>query len=361
MKIAIFHNFLDNIGGAEKVALTLARELNADFYTTNIDFDKVEKMGFIDVIPRIFSIGKVPINAPLRQQATFLRFRFFKPEKKYDFYIIDGDWAMSAAVRNKPSLWYVHAPIREIWDLKEYVKKNVVPWYGRFLYEIWTRVNRHYNKRYVREVDVILSNSVNTQRRVKKFLGRESKVVYPPIETSEFKYKKNGDFWLSVNRLISHKRVDMQIRAFSKMGNERLVIVGSYEQSNHFKEYADYIHRIKPSNVEIISWVDDKKLKELYSYCKGFITTSIDEDFGMTVIEAMASGKPVIAPKEGGYKESVIDDRTGILIEDINEDKIVNAVKVISKNPSKFRKECQNRAQKFDTKVFIKKIREELL
>lgn len=112
MKIAVFHNFMDNIGGAERVGLTLARELNADLYTTNIDKDKIKKMGFDDV--RLISIGSIPINPPFRQQAALHKFRHLNLGKKYDFYIIDGDWAMSSAVNNKPNLWFVHSPIREI-------------------------------------------------------------------------------------------------------------------------------------------------------------------------------------------------------------------------------------------------------
>ena len=89
MKIAIFHNFLDNIGGAEMVSLILARELKADIYTTNIDKEKIKKMGFSNI--NIFSIGKVPLNAPFRQQSALLRFRFLNLKNKYDFFIISGD------------------------------------------------------------------------------------------------------------------------------------------------------------------------------------------------------------------------------------------------------------------------------
>ena len=76
MKIAIFHQFMDNIGGAEKVALILVRELRADIYTTNIDKEKIIKMGFSDIIPKINSIRKVPINAPLRQQLSLSKYDF---------------------------------------------------------------------------------------------------------------------------------------------------------------------------------------------------------------------------------------------------------------------------------------------
>ena len=129
MRIAIFHNFMDNIGGAEIVGLTLARELKADFYSTNVDHQKVKKMGFSDV--NVISIGKIPINAPFRQQAAFWKFRRLDLRGKYDFFIIDGDWAVPGAVNNKPNLWYVHSPIREIWDLYEYTRENTVPFYLR--------------------------------------------------------------------------------------------------------------------------------------------------------------------------------------------------------------------------------------
>ncbi len=83
MKVAIFHNFLDNIGGAEIVDLVLARELKADIYTTNIDKEKIKKMGFESVLPRIYSIGKIPVNAPWKQEFAYWRFRFLDVEKKF--------------------------------------------------------------------------------------------------------------------------------------------------------------------------------------------------------------------------------------------------------------------------------------
>ncbi|MBP7708094.1 glycosyltransferase [Candidatus Pacearchaeota archaeon] len=360
MKIAIFHNFLDNIGGAEIVALTLARELGADFYTTNVDPKKVIKMGFEDLLPRIYSVGKVPINAPLRQQMTFLRFRFLKLRKKYDFYIIDGDWAMSAAVNHHPNLWFIHSPIREIWDLAEYTKKNTVPRLLRPFYDLWVRINRYYNRKYSQSVDIPISNSINTQNRVKKFLKINSGLIYPPINTSDYQYRKGQGYWLAVNRLISHKRVDLQLKAFSRLPKEKLIIVGSYEQSKHFRAYANYCKKIKPKNVEILSWVDRDKLLELYSSCKGFITTSLDEDFGMTPVEAMASGKPVIAPNEGGYKETVVNNRTGVLIDDIDENKLFEAIKRVGKNPEKYKEACLKQARKFDVKRFIEEIKKEI-
>ena len=360
MKIAIFHNYLDNIGGAEIVGLTLTRKLNADIYTTNIDKEKIAVMGFSDVLPNIYSIGRIPINAPLKQQFALWKFRKLNLKNKYDFYIIDGDWAMSGAVNNKPNIWYIHSPIREIWDLYNYTRQNTVPWFLRYFFDIWVLYNLYLNKKYINAVDILICNSKNTKGRIKKYLEREAAIIYPPIETSKFKYKNNGNYWLSVNRLISHKRIDIQIDAFSKLPDEKLVIVGSYEQSRHFKQYADYCKKIKPNNVEIKSWVSEKELIDLYANCKGFISTSQDEDFGMNVVEAMASGKPVIAPNEGGYKETVINNVTGILIDEINSEKLVEAIKKIKVKPESYKNACIKQAKNFDTYIFIEKIKKQI-
>jgi glycosyltransferase involved in cell wall biosynthesis len=364
MKIAIFHNYLENIGGAEIVTLTLARELKADVYTTNISSEKIIKMGFEDVLPRVKSIGKIPTNAPFRQQAALTRFRLLNLKNKYELYIIAGDWAMAGAVNNKPNIWYVHSPIREIWDSYKYVRETKLNSYERWAFDIWVTYNRFLNKRYIKQVDKLICNSINTQNRVKKFLKRNSIVINPPIETSKLKFNKSKGYWLSVNRLIDNKRILMQLKTFSKLPNEKLIIVGSYEKSKVFTSYVKKCLKAKPKNVEIISWVDDKELAELYSRCKGFLTTAIDEDFGMAPVEAMACGKPVIAPNEGGYKESVINGETGILIEKINENKLIEAIKQISQKlkakPNKYKLNCIKQSKQFSTENFINKIKDQL-
>ena len=360
MKIAVFHNYMDNIGGAEKVCLTLARGLDADIYTTNIDKEKIKRMGFDDVIPRIFSIGKIPINPPFKQQLALSKFKKLNLGNKYDFYIIGGDWAISGVKNNKPNLCYVHSPIREIWDLYEDTRKNNVPCFLRNIFDVWVYWNRRQNRKYINGADILVCNSENTKKRLKKFLNEDAAVINPPIETSKFRFEKFGDYWLSVNRLITHKRIDLQLKSFARLPDEKLIIVGSYEQSRHFRQYADYCKKIMPSNVEIKSWVSQRELADLYANCKGFITTSQDEDFGMNVVEAMASGKPVIAPNEGGYKETVINGKTGILIDDLDKNKLVGAVKKIGHNPGEYKENCLGQAQKFDVNIFIEKIKKQI-
>ena len=360
-KIAIFHNFMDNIGGAEFVALFLARGLNADIYTTNIDSEKIKKMGFSDVLPRIKSIGKVPIKAPFRHQLALWKFRRLNLGKEYGFYIIAGDWAVSGAVNNKPNLWYAHGPINELWEFKNFVRDNLLVWWKKPIYELWVLFNRYLTRKYSKRVDKLVCNSKNTKKRIKKYYKRSAEVIYPPVDCKKYDYKSEKGYWLSVNRLLNHKRVDLQLEAFSKMPDEKLIIVGSYEVgAEQFENYKRYLEGIMTSNVEVRSWITDSELVNLYNNSKGFIATAGNEDFGMTLVEAMAAGKPVIAGNEGGYKETVIDGKTGMLIEDIDAKKIISAVKKIGKNLSKYKVDCLKRAKEFDVDNFIKRIKKEV-
>ena len=367
MKIAIFHSFMDNIGGAEIVTLFLSRGLDADIYTTNIDIEKIKKMGFEDLTSKIKSIGKIPKTAPFRQQLALWKFRKLNLEKKYDFYIISGDWAMSGVVNNKPNMWYVHSPLNELWAFKDYVRNTLLSWWKKPIYDIWIWFNRILTIKYSKHVKIWVCNSNNTKERIKKYYGAKATIINPPVDIIKHNINiKSDNFWLSVNRLSVAKRVEIQIKAFSKLSNEKLIIVGSYEKGvKQFENYKDYIKQIKSNNVEIINWVNNKDLINLYDTCKGFITTAKDEDFGMTPIEAMASGKPVIAPNEGGYKESILNNKTGILIDDINEDKLVKAIEEINKelniNPKKYTDICFKQAQKFDIEEFIKKIKDNII
>ena len=364
MKIAVFHNYLDNIGGAEIVALTLARELDADIYTTNVDAEKIKQMGFAPLLKRIHSLGRIPKKAPFRQQLAFAKFRHLNLSGQYDFFIIAGDWAMSAAVNNRPNLWYIHSPLNELWEFRDYIRNNILSRYKASPYDLWVWFNRKLTIRYSRSVDCWVCNSLNTQNRTRRFYGQNATVINPPIETGRYEWQEPKNYWLSVNRLITHKRIELQVEAFRLLPAERLIIVGSYERGvEQFESYKKYIDQIKPANVEIIHWADDQDLKDLYARCQGFITTAKDEDFGLTVVEAMAAGKPVIAPAEGGYKETVVSG-TGRLLEDIDAKRLAAAIGEISrelkKEPAKYRIPCQAQAARFDTAEFIKKIREEI-
>jgi len=147
----------------------------------------------------------------------------------------------------------------------------------------------------------------------------------------------------------------LQIEAFRALKNEKLIIIGCYEKSNVFNDYVEYIKKIKPKNVEIRSFISEKEKNDLYTHCKGLIATSIDEDFGMNAVEAMSAGKPVIAVNEGGYKETVIEGKTGHLVE-AKVESIIKAIEKI-KSPLKYQKASEKQAKKFSRERFISEIK----
>ena len=356
MRIAIFHDYIGAIGGGEKLVLTLARGLDADVITTDVDADSVSKMGFEDV--KIISLGRTVKMPPLKQISASLKFAMCDYSKEYDFFIFSGNWAHFAAKKHHLNLYYCHTPVRAFYDLYHvFVKRNSFLMAPSFI--LWVKLHSRMYEYYLTYVCQIITNSINTQRRIQKYLNRDSKVIYPPINVSKYKFKEYGDFWLSVNRLYPEKRVELQIETFRQLPDERLVIVGGHAKGDHASSYAKRIRNFLPDNVEIIGMVSEEELIDLYSHCIGFITTSIDEDFGMTPIEAMASGKPVIGINEGGYLETVINNSTGMLVRpDVNE--IINAIHIVSENPAKFKEKCIEQASNFDVNIFLDKMKNEV-
>ncbi len=356
MRIAIFHDYIGAIGGGEKLVLTLARGLGADVITTDVDEDSVKKMGFEDV--NIISLGETVKLPPLKQISASLRFAMCNFSKKYDFFIFSGNWAHFAARRHKPNLYYCHTPVRAFYDLYDIFlqRQSIIT---KPLFMIWVAIHRPVAEYYMKHVERILTNSKNTQFRVQKYLHRDAKVIYPPIDTSKYYFREFGDFWLSVNRLYPEKRVELQIEAFRLMPEEKLIIVGGYAEGDHASKYAEKIKHNLPENVKIHGTVTEKELMDLYAMCRGLIATAMDEDFGMTPIEAMAAGKPVICVREGGYTESVLNGITGLLIEPDTKD-IIRAINIISKNPREYRRTCVEQAGNFDISIFIKRMKEKI-
>ena len=353
MKIAIIHDFVASIGGGEKLVLELAKALNADLYTTDINRQNLKRINTSNV--KVKSLGKC-IQLPILKQ-VHASYIFHKAKlNNYDFYILSGNWAVFAAKKHQPNLYYVHTPVRMFYDSKKDFYK-IAPWYAKLPFLIWVNLHKYFLEKQFKYVNKIVTNSLNTKKRIKRFHNRDAKVIYPPIK--KYKFKKYGNFWLSVNRIYPHKRIGLQINIFKNLPKEKLVIVGGYMPGDHAKIYAKKILRRLPNNIKYLSEVSENKLNELYGNCKGLITTAKDEDFGMTVLEAMSAGKPVIAPNEGGYKET-INNKVGKLV-NANINELINTIREISKNPKAYKINCIKQANKFNVRRFIKEIKEELI
>lgn len=356
VKIAIFHDYIGSIGGGEKLVLTLARGLGADVITTDVDKDSVEMMGFEDV--KIISLGETIKMPPLKQIYASLKFAMCDFSKEYDFFIFSGNWAHYAAGKHKPNMYYCHTPVRAFYDLKDQVINSQEKLWQRIIAKIWIEIHSWFDRSSINNANLIVTNSQNTSNRIRKYYKKDAVVIYPPIQTKNYNFEKNGNYWLSVNRLYPEKRIWLQLEAFRNLPNEKLKIVGGYSKGDHAEKNIKFLADV-PSNVELIGKVSEEELCELYARCKGFITTAQDEDFGMTPVEAMASGKPVVAVNEGGYLETIIPGETGTLVKpEIAE--ITEAIKKASMDPEKYRAACIAQAKKFDASIFLDKIRSEI-
>lgn len=216
------------------------------------------------------------------------------------------------------------------------------------------RITIESDQRAVESVESIIANSEHIQKEIKRVYKRDAEIVYPPIHLPENISEAVGEFWLSVNRLVEHKRVEIQIEAFNQLPTKKLIIVGGFDDNS--LEYSHRLQAMAKSNITFVGSVDEKRLAGLYRECRGFITTARNEDFGMTAVEAMSYGKPVIAPDEGGYKETILNKKTGILINEINSNKVVEAILEIEGWSKTYRDDCLEQAKKFSDEIFARKI-----
>ena len=256
--------------------------------------------------------------------------------------------------RNPNNVWYCHSPNRGLYDLRKRIAGRYNPFW-RAVYRCWADFWTHFDQKHVGYVKKIVANSQNVAKRVRTYYGRSAEVIHPPVSINKFYHKPSEDYYLSVQRLMPEKRVDLQLRIFERLPNEKLVIVGKAEYGTEYQEkIGRWISRL--SNVEWRERVSDEELTELYARCKAAVQTAVDEDFGYAPVEAMASGKPCIAVNEGGFRESIIHEKTGLLV---NEPYLENFTEAI-KNFDNYvfdPKLCRKRARDFSEGKFTRKIR----
>lgn len=346
MKVAIFHDYFSVIGGGEKVVKAIAESLDADIYTT--DFRTPEWF-----VPekRVHTLGSISSKPLLKQMDATIRFTQIDLSNQYDFFIFSGNWAHHASRKNQPSLLYCHTPVRVLYDLYPHFKSKL-PRLLQPAFTAWASGMRISDKRSIQRINHIVANSKNVQNRIKKYYHRDAQVIYPPVCIDKYSCHEYGNFWLSVNRFYPEKRIELQIEAFSQMPDQNLVIVGGMSVGDHADSYGVKIHAMvdKVKNITILNQITDSELISLYSRCRGLICTAMNEDFGITPLEAMASGKPVIAVAEGGFLETVTPECGQLINPETLE--IISAVQSISQHPEIYHESCTKRASLFDISVF---------
>lgn len=275
--------------------------------------------------------------------------------KDYEKVIFSGSSA-PVAVKHRAgggNILYCHTPPRFIYDLKAHYLNTVSLWKKPLLHALIAYVQPKYESA-IEQMDLIIANSKNVKQRIAHYLNKRAIVIYPPCNIKAFKWQEQGDFYLSTARVEPYKRVDLIVKAFLNMPNKKLVVASGGSALDELKQLA-----AGANNIYFTGWCEFNDLKNLMGNCIASLYLPMDEDFGMSPVESMAAGKPVIGVAEGGVKESVIDGVTGVLCpENPSVDDIVDAVCFLgSEKALAMRAHCERRAKLFSADIFIEKMR----
>lgn len=298
MRVAIVHYWLLNLRGGEKVIEALCRLLpEADIFTL---FYEPERM------PE--SIRSHSVRASFLQPWR-KRYRSLLPLmpmalesfdlRGYDLIVSSesGPAKGIIAPSNARHVCYCHTPMRYLWDLyPAYRNEFTRSRFKRMLIAPFANYLRLWDYGSAARVDDFVANSENVGRRIWKTYRRESTVIHPPVAVETFYWKPADDYYLIVSECVAYKRLDSAVRAFARNGR-KLRLVGDGPELKSLR-------RLATSNIEFCGRVSDADLRELYARCRAFLMPG-EEDFGITAVEALASGKPVIALGKGGAVESV--------------------------------------------------------
>lgn len=362
MKVALVHDYIKEFGGAERVLKTLSDMYpEAPIYTAFCVKGSTAEKEFRGrkIVESFFSpILKIwRLYSPLRFLTPIIWKSFNLSE--YDLVITSCSWYITRGFKVGPNtkvIAYCHTPPRwlygyetsvgftKYWPVKIYSKAV-----GFFM--------RKYDYKTAQKINYWIANSKNVARRIKKFYGKDSTVIYPPIEVEKIrkatKDLKQEDYLIVVSRLVGAKGLEETARVMENLGIN-LKIVG---ESHGFADVEEKLKKLSGGNIELTGRVSDEKMHKLLGKAKGFIALAKDEDFGMTVVEAQAAGLPVIAFNGGGYKESVIEGKTGIFVDSTDEKTLEPAVKKLL-NIKWNKEEIVKNAEKFSRLRFEKEIEE---
>jgi glycosyltransferase involved in cell wall biosynthesis len=344
----VLHDHFSFLGGGERVALSLQKTLRADLLTGFVHGVHTKAL----LAERLAGIGVTAVRLPLPLvRVKYLAARFRRLDlRHYRVGVFSGSAAPFALLGRPPplSLIYCHTPPRYVFDQREYFQRSIPRPLRPFVNLVLRDLERGYREA-LRRADLIVANSRTIQQRLREFLGVDSELVHPPVRTRELRWLAPGDYYLSTARLDPLKRVDRLIDAFLRMPDQRLVIASGGREEARLRERA----RNAP-NILFTGWVGDAELRELLGRCIATLYVPVDEDFGISPVESMAAGKPVIGVREGGLRETVLHGRTGWLLDPpLDAGAVVASVRACTvERAQAMRAACERQSLCFSEEVF---------
>lgn len=376
MKVALVYDRVNKIGGAERVLETLHQIWpKAPLFTAVYNPKTVPWAKKFKVVPSF--LNKFPL-AKTRHEAYPYLMPFAFESFSFDDYdvVISVTSEAAKGIITKPKtlhICYCLTPTRYLWSgYQDYFQNKTF----RFLTKPIVSYLRSWDEIAAQRPDVYIATCENVKKRIKKYYGRNSEVIYPPVDIKKWRVRReekgdlasnsrlltpNSNFFLVVSRLVGYKKVNLAIEAFNHLGLP-LKIIGIGTQMRNLKRKAR-------KNIEFLGQLTDKELLGYYQRCQAVIFPQ-EEDFGLVPLEAQASGRPVIAFRKGGALETVIDpaksrrnvgiagqEATGLFFTPQTPRALVRAVKQFE--ASQFKPQvCRQNAERFNQERFKKEIKE---
>jgi glycosyltransferase involved in cell wall biosynthesis len=348
-RVALVHDFLLDLRGAERVFEVMCDLWpDADLYTAV--YDPVGTDGR-------FSHRPVNTSFLQRLRPTSRSFRSLLPFyplameafdlRGYDLVVSSSSAWSHLVVVDEPTvhICYCHNPFRYAWNARAATLSRAAPYMRPALAAVLSRW-RQRDWIAAQRVDRYIANSETTRRRIERYFSRESTVIYPPVETRRFARGVVQDYYLVLSELMPHKRIDVAVEAFSRLGRP-LVVVGDGPDARRLK-------RLAGPTVSFAGRVSDARAAELLAGCQALVVTATEE-FGIAAVEAQAAGRPVIALAEGGVCETVVEGATGTFYETSDWQSLAERVasfKPMELDPAA----CVSNAQRFDVSRFMREM-----
>gem|GEM_PF-627248 len=301
----VLHDFFNTPDGGGRVATILAKSFHAELLTGHLDKDSFPDGYFGDVQLRSLDAYRTSPRW-LRFSKIFQLWWAFAhfPSTSALWTVFSGSFSPLAHKKiSGKKIFYCLTPPRLLYDQRGFMVQQVPGWQRPFLRGVMFLYRLAY-ERAVGRMDIIVTISETVKKRFRRFLRYDSLVIYPPCETERFRWIDQGDYYLSTARVDPLKRVDLIVKAFKEMPDKRLVVVSGGADMPKIRKIAE-----GAPNIEVLGWIGEEHLCNLIGRCIATIYIPMDEDFGISPVESMAAGKPVIGVQEGGLLETVGEGR----------------------------------------------------